>query len=428
MNLSFSQQLKAATIDSVAGLFKSRKMLVMFLLGYSSGLPLMLTASSLTLWYKESGISIKDIGLLTLVALPYTIKYLWSPIIDRISFKYLGHRKGWILLMQILLIFCVFLLSQFSPVQSPLIIAWIALAICFFSATQDIAINAYQTEVLNEDERALGSAVSVLGYRVAMMVTGALLLIFVQYFDNDWQKGMLVLLPFFVIAITGTFLAQEAQVRNQPKTFADAVILPFYDFFTRRGFGVAIAVLLVIIFYKFGDALAFSLNTVFFSELGFDKTTIALSYKTNALVFTVIGLVLGGMLAKGFGLFRTFLVFSLMMATANLMYMWLAFVGQNYYLMVISVAVEYMVGAMGTAVLVAMIMSLVNKSFSATQFAVLSSIDSLGRVLVGPLAGNIQANWGWEVLFFSSFLIGVMVTCGIWLARRHIMLMADLHG
>jgi PAT family beta-lactamase induction signal transducer AmpG len=217
-------------------------------------------------------------------------------------------------------------------------------------------------------------------------------------------------------------------VRNQPKTFADAVILPFYDFFTRRGFGVAIAVLLVIIFYKFGDALAFSLNTVFFSELGFDKTTIALSYKTNALVFTVIGLVLGGMLAKGFGLFRTFLVFSLMMATANLMYMWLAFVGQNYYLMVISVAVEYMVGAMGTAVLVAMIMSLVNKSFSATQFAVLSSIDSLGRVLVGPLAGNIQANWGWEVLFFSSFLIGIMVTCGIWLARRHIMLMADLHG
>jgi PAT family beta-lactamase induction signal transducer AmpG len=134
------------------------------------------------------------------------------------------------------------------------------------------------------------------------------------------------------------------------------------------------------------------------------------------------------MLAKGFGLFRTFLVFSLMMATANLMYMWLAFVGQNYYLMVISVAVEYMVGAMGTAVLVAMIMSLVNKSFSATQFAVLSSIDSLGRVLVGPLAGNIQANWGWEVLFFSSFLIGIMVTCGIWLARRHIMLMADLHG
>ena len=226
----------------------------------------------------------------------------------------------------------------------------------------------------------------------------------------------------------GTFLAKEASVDNRPKTFADAVVLPFYDFFTRRGFSVAVVVLLIIIFYKFSDALAFSLNTVFFAELGFDKVTIAVSYKTNALIFTFIGLVLGGMLAKGFGLFRTFLIFSFMMAAANLMYMWLAFEGKNYYLMVISVAVEYMVGAMGTAVLVAMIMSLVNKSFSATQFAVLSSIDSLGRVFVGPLAGNVQAGYGWEILFLLSFILGCIVTLGIWLARKQIILMANLHG
>ncbi|WP_224728211.1 AmpG family muropeptide MFS transporter [Cysteiniphilum sp. JM-1] len=424
----FSQQLKAATIDSIAGLFKSRKMLVMFILGYSSGLPLMLTASSLTYWYHEAGVSIQDIGLLTLVALPYTVKYLWSPVIDRISFKYFGRRKGWILLMQLLLIVCVFLLSQFSPAQSPLIIAGIALAICFFSATQDIAINAYQTEVLDEDERALGSSISVLGYRVAMMVTGAFLLIMVKYFDNNWQTGIFALIPFFAVAMIGTFLARETTVDNRPKTFADAVVLPFYDFFTRRGFAVAVVMLLIIVFYKFSDALAFSLNTVFFAELGFDKVTIAVSYKTNALIFTFIGLVLGGMLAKGFGLFRTFLLFSFMMAAANLMYMWLAFEGKNYYLMVISVAVEYMVGAMGTAVLVAMIMSLVNKSFSATQFAVLSSIDSLGRVLVGPLAGNVQAGYGWEMLFLLSFILGCIVTFGIWLARKQIILMANLHG
>ncbi|WP_440616597.1 AmpG family muropeptide MFS transporter [Cysteiniphilum sp. 6C5] len=425
---SFSQQLKAATVDSITGLFKNRKMLVMFILGYSSGLPLMLTASSLTYWYHEAGISIQDIGLLTLVALPYTIKYLWSPVIDQVNLKFLGRRKSWILLMQLLLIVCVFLLSQFSPTQSPLIIAGIALAICFFSATQDIAINAYQTEVLDEDERALGSSISVLGYRVAMMVTGAFLLIMVKYFDNNWQTGIFALIPFFAVAMVGTFLAKEASVDNRPKTFADAVVLPFYDFFTRRGFAVAIVVLLIIIFYKFSDALAFSLNTVFFAELGFDKVTIAVSYKTNALVFTFIGLVLGGMLAKGFGLFRTFLVFGFMMAAANLMYMWLAFEGKNYYLMVISVAVEYMVGAMGTAVLVAMIMSLVNKSFSATQFAVLSSIDSLGRVLVGPLAGNVQASYGWEILFLLSFILGCIVTFGIWLARKQIILMANLHA
>lgn len=423
----FSQQLKVATIDSIVSLFKSRKMLVMFILGYSSGLPLTLPAS-MGLWYFDEGISVKSIGLLTLVALPYTIKYLWSPVIDRISFKYLGRRKGWIFLMQLLLILCVFLMSQFSPAQSPLIIASIALAVCFFSATQDIAINAYQTEVLDEDERALGSSVSVFGYRVGMLGTGALLLIMVEYFNNNWQQGILALIPFFAVAIIGTFLAKETNVDNRPKTFANAVVLPFYDFFTRRGFAVALIVLLIIIFYKFSDALAFSLNTVFFASLGFDKLTIAVSYKTNALIFTFVGLVLGGMLAKGFGLFRTFLVFSFMMAAANLMYMWLAFEGENYYLMVISVAVEYMVGAMGTAVLVAMIMSLVNKSFSATQFAVLSSIDSLGRVLVGPLAGNVQAAWGWEMLFLLSFILGCIVTFGIWLARKQIILMANLHA
>ncbi|WP_420810630.1 AmpG family muropeptide MFS transporter [Fastidiosibacter lacustris] len=426
--MNFSTQLKAATIDSIKGILTSRKMLVMFLLGYSSGLPLMLTASSLLLWYKEAGISIQDIGLLSLVAIPYTIKYLWSPVIDRISFKYLGRRKGWILLMQLILIFCVFLLSQFSPSSSPVMIAIIALAICFFSATQDIAINAYQTEILNEDERALGSSVSVLGYRVAMMVTGALLLIIVEYFDNNWNKGMQALIPFFTIGLLGTLLAKEAKVTNQPKTFVDAVILPFYDFFTRRGIWVATVMLLIIVFYKFSDALAFSLNTVFFSELGFDKTTIAVSYKFNALIFTFIGLVLGGMLAKGFGLFRTFLWLSVLMATANLMYMWLALIGKSYYLMVLSVAIEYMIGAMGTAVLVAMIMSLVNKSFSATQFAVLSSIDSLGRVLVGPMAGWIQTHWGWSALFFVSFAIGIAIAFGIWRARRQIMLMANLHG
>ena len=426
--VSFTQQLKATTVDSFVAVFSSRKMLVMFILGYSSGLPLMLTASSLTYWYHEAGIRIQDIGLLTLVALPYTIKYLWSPVVDRITFKYLGRRKGWILLMQLLLIVSVFSLSCFSPAQSPFIIASIALAICFFSATQDIAINAYQTEVLEEDERALGSSVSVLGYRIAMVVTGALLLLMVEYFDNNWQKGIFALIPFFVIAILGTILAKEVKINNQPKTFADAVSLPFYDFFTRRGFMVAVVVLLIIVFYKFSDALAFSLNTVFFAELGFDKTTIAISYKSNALIFTFIGLVIGGMLAKGFGLFRTFLIFSLMMAMANLMYMWLAYEGKNYYLMVSSVAVEYMVGAMGTAVLVAMIMSLVNKSFSATQFAVLSSIDSLGRVLVGPLAGNIQASFGWETLFFISFLLGVLISYAIWLARKQIIVMANLHS
>ncbi|WP_119344735.1 AmpG family muropeptide MFS transporter [Facilibium subflavum] len=425
--MTFLQQLKVSMVDSVVGIFKSRKMLVMFLLGYSSGLPLMLTASSLLLWYYESGIEVKDIGLLSLVALPYTVKYLWSPIVDRFSSKRFGRRKGWIYAMQFALLASVFSLSLFSPAKSPFVIAFIALLICFFSATQDIAINAYQTEILKEDERALGSAISVLGYRVGMLVTGALLLIFVQHFDNQWRLGILSLLPFFAVGIFGTILAKEVEIENKPKTLYDAVVLPFYEFFTRKSIFIAIIALIIIIFYKFSDALAFSLNTVFFASLGFDKTMIAVSYKFNALIFTFLGLVIGGMLAKGFGLFRTFVAFSVAMACANLMYLWLALVGKSYVLMVASVAIEYMVGAMGTAVLVAMIMSLVNKRFSATQFAILSSIDSLGRVLVGPLAGNIQQSYGWASLFFVSFVIGMCVTLLIWLCKKQLINMAELH-
>lgn len=425
--MSFLEHLKIAFVDSFLGIFQSRKMLVMFLLGYSSGLPLMLTASSMMLWYHDNGIAIKDIGLLSLVAFPYTIKYLWSPLIDRFTIKGFSRRKGWIFAMQVALFSCVFALSFFSPATAPLTIAFIAFLICFFSATQDIAINAYQTEVLQEDERALGSAVSILGYRIGMLVTGALLLILVQYFSNQWRVGILWMLPFFAIAFLGTLLAQkEAVIQNPPRTVYEAVILPFQEFFTRKTIRVTAVILVVIIFYKFGDALAFSLNTVFFSALGFDKTTIAVSFKSNALIFTIIGVVVGGMMAKGFGIFRTFLAFSFLMACANLMYLWLALVGKSYTLMVASVAIEYFVGAMGTALLVAMIMSLVNKRFSATQFAVLSSIDSLGRVFVGPLAGNIQEFYGWPVLFFMSFAIGIIVSIVIWFFRKQIMLMADL--
>ena len=154
--MSFLQSLKSATVDSIVGIFTGRKMLVMFLLGYSSGLPLMLTASSLMLWYSDAGISIKEIGLLSLVALPYTIKYLWSPFVDRFSIKWIGRRKSWIYAMQFLLILSLIALSLLSPDKAPLTMAVIAFLICFFSATQDIAINAYQAEVLDEDERALG--------------------------------------------------------------------------------------------------------------------------------------------------------------------------------------------------------------------------------------------------------------------------------
>lgn len=413
-------------MDKILAPFRQSKMFSMLILGYASGLPLMLTASSLLLWYKDSGIDTQSISLLTLIAIPYTFKYLWAPFLDKIKIPGLGRRKGWILLTQISLILLIALMSRFSPANHPFFIAFIGFLICFVSATQDIAINAYQTEVLEESERALGNAIAVMGYRIGMIVTGSIALIIADRLNNNWNLTWLMILPFFIICQLYTLILKETKQSDSPKSFKEAFTVPFIEFFTRKGVTTAAIILTIIVVYKLADAIAFSLNTIFFVDIGFDKTTIALSYKAFSLVATISGLVFGGLVAKKIGVYKSFLYFSIIMACANLMYVALAIVGKNYYLMVSSVAVEYFCGAMGTAILVAMIMSLVNLKFSATQFAILSSIDSLGRVLVGPLAGYMQTNYNWEGLFIFSFIIGMVVSLFIYIFRQRIKEMAKL--
>lgn len=413
-------------VDKILAPFKQSKMFSMLILGYASGLPLMLTASSLLLWYKDSGIDTQSISLLTLIAIPYTFKYLWAPFLDKISIPGLGRRKGWILLTQISLILLIALMSRFSPANSPFLIAFIGFLICFVSATQDIAINAYQTEILDESERALGNAIAVMGYRIGMIVTGSIVLIIADKLNDNWNLTWLMILPFFIICPLYTLILKETHKSGSPKSFKEAFTVPFIEFFTRKGVATAIIILLLIIVYKLADAIAFSLNTIFFVDIGFDKTTIAVSYKFFSLAATISGLIFGGLVAKKIGVYKSFLYFSILMACANLMYVALAIVGKNYYLMVSSVAVEYFCGAMGTAILVAMIMSLINLKFSATQFAILSSIDSLGRVLVGPLAGYIQTHYSWSWLFIFSFMVGIVVSLLIYLFRQRIKEMARL--
>lgn len=420
------QHTKPTFIEKLMAPFRNSKMFSMLILGYASGLPLMLTASSLLLWYRDSGIDTQKIAFLTLIALPYTVKYLWAPFLDKVSIPGLGRRKGWILLTQVALILLIALMSRFSPATSPLFIAFIGFLICFVSATQDIAINAYQTEVLTEHERALGNAVNVMGYRIGMIVTGSIVLIIADKLNNNWNLTWLMILPFFMICPLYTLILKETPQSIIPKSFREAFTDPFIEFFTRKNIFTASLILIIIIVYKLADAIAFSLNTIFFVDLGFDKTTIAVSYKAFSLAATISGLIFGGLVAKKIGVYRSFLNFSILMACANLTYVALAIVGKNYYLMVSSVAVEYFFGAMGTAILVAMIMSLVNLKFSATQFAILSSIDSMGRVFVGPLAGYIQSHYNWEGLFIFSFIIGMLVSLVIYIFRKQIKNMASL--
>ena len=425
--MHFLSEIKLATTESFKAIFTSRKMLVMFLLGFSSGLPLLLTMSTLTLWYAQYNISIQDIGFLSLIAFPYAFKFLWAPLIDRYTLPFLGRRRGWIFAMQLCMMATIITVSFYTPESHAFLIAGICVVLCFFSATQDIAINAYQADILLENERALGGAVSVLGYRVAMFTSGSVALFIASY--TSWNIAYLSMAGFMLIGVVGVFIAPspESSATNIPKNLLHAVVLPFKEFFTRLSFKSALLVLAIIVIYKLGDALAFSLNSVFFLKgLGFSLIEIGIAYKTNALIAAILGSIVGGIIITRIGVYKGILYFSVIMACANLMYLLLALVGKSYVLMSISVAVEYFAGGLGTAAFIALLLSLCNQSFSATQFAIFSSIDSLGRIFLGPLAGFTVENYSWAMLFFLSFVIGIITTAIIYLAKKPLCKMGNL--
>ncbi|MFT6836411.1 MAG: PAT family beta-lactamase induction signal transducer AmpG [Francisellaceae bacterium] len=421
-------KIKEACIENFKTIFSSRIMLTMFLLGFSSGLPRMLVASTFIIWFTKYGVSVESIGLLTLILFPYTVKFLWSPLIDRYALPWFDRRKSWILITQILLITLIGSLSFLSPNKEMLLIAIIGLLVSITSATQDIAFNAYQVEILNEDDRAIGASISSLGYRVAMYCMSTIIIFIVV--ATNWHIAFLAITSLMLIGIVGTYIAPKTNklLSHCPPSLYQAVILPFKEYFSRDTFFACIFVILIIIIYKLGDSLAFSLNSYFFlSYLHFSLIDIAIAYKTSALIFSLTGLVIGGLIVKKIGIYKGFLWFSLLMACANLMYLLLAIVGKSYILMVVAVAVEYFVGSMGSAVLVAFLLSLCNKSFSATQFALFSSIDTIGSVFIGPFAGWTAGALGWVWLFFFSFIIGIITTGLIFLGKKQICRIANLH-
>jgi PAT family beta-lactamase induction signal transducer AmpG len=421
------KKLKEIFIDSFKTIFSSRKMLTMFLLGFSSGLPFMLVGSTYVIWFTKYDISVETVGWLTVLTFPYTIKFLWSPIVDRYALPFFNRRKSWIFIAQLSLILLISFLSTLKPNENLVLIAVIGFMVSITSATQDIAINAYQVEILNEDERAIGASISSLGYRLAMFCMSTVILFIVV--ASNWHIAFIITSSLMVIGILGTIVAPSQTIATyQPHNLFEAIVMPFREFFSRDSFWACMFIIFITIVYKLGDSLAFSLNSYFFlNGLHFTLIDIAIAYKTSALIFSLSGMIIGGLIVKKIGIYRGFIWFSLLMACANLMYVLLALVGKSYVLMVISVAVEYFVGSMGSAVLVAFLLSLCNKAYSATQFALFSSIDSIGRVFIGPFAGWTAGSLGWAWLFTFSFMIGLLTTWFIYLGRHHILRIADIH-
>ncbi|VVC76131.1 hypothetical protein AQUSIP_14360 [Aquicella siphonis] len=387
---------------STSKMLMNPRLLAILAFGFASGLPLSLTGATLQAWFTEANVNLKTIGILSLLGIPYTLKFLWAPLMDHYGFTALGKRKTWIMLMQLALVIMLFVLSQMDPAVQAGSMGIAALAIAFFSASQDISINAYTTDVLTSDERGLGAAYTVFAYRIALLVSGGLALIYADYFG--WEKTYECMALLMLLAMIPAYFAprpQEAAVSAQ--NLYQTTRLSLVDLLKRDKM---ILLLLFIILYKFGDALALSLITNFLLHgLGFTLTEVGLAYKIVSFVAMILGGFAGGILMTRWNIYYALLVFGLAQAFSNLTFAVLAYAGKSFVLMAASVFIENFCSGLSTAALLAFMMSLCDRRYTASQFALLSAVASIGRVFLGPLAALMVENLGWVQFYIWSFVL-----------------------
>lgn len=383
----------------------NRRVAAIGMLGFAAGLPLALSDSTLQAWLTVSGVDVATIGVFSLVGLPYVLKFLWAPLLDRYQPGWPGRRRDWILAAQAVLVVLLAAAGLLDIARDSLpLLGALALLIAFTSATQDVAIDAYRSDVLNSAERGFGAAVFVAGYRVAMLVAGAGALLLADRYG--FAEVYLLMAALMVLGMVGTVIAPDLP-RNvvAPETLRAAVLEPLRDFFQRDG---AVTLLWIVFLYKLGDAFAGRLTTNFLlSELGFTLSEVGAIYKGLGLAATLAGALFGGAMMFKLGLYRALFGFAWLQAATNLGFCALALIGKSYVAMITAVAMENLTGGMGTAAFVALLMAACNARYSATQFALLTAIASIGRVLAGPPAGLLVQTWGWPIFFFLTFLIAL---------------------
>ncbi len=386
--------------------FQSRKIASLLLLGVASGLPLFLTSKTLQAWMTVEGVDLANIGLFSLVGLPYSLKFLWSPLMDRFVPPFLGRRRGWLVIMQVLLTLAIAFMALQNPKQALELVAINALLIAFLSASQDIVCDAYRTDILTEREMGAGAAVFVLGYRISLLLTGSIALILADRIP--WQMVYLCLSGLMLLTVGFTFFAPEpADDTHIPANLRDAIILPFQEFIQRSGIIRALLILLFITLYKLGDAFVNNMATPFLLQTGFTQTEIGAIQGGMGLIATIIGALLGGALLSKWGINRSLWIFGGLQAISNLSYFILAQLGQNQPFMVLAINIENFCGGLGTAAFIAFLMSLCNHKFSATQYALFSSLLAVSRdILVAP-SGVLAKNIGWSWFFAFTIMAAI---------------------
>ncbi len=391
------------------------KMLAILLLGAASGFPNQITESSLQAWLKDTGASNTVIGILTYVALPYLLKPLWAPLVDRYTLPFLGRRRGWILAMQVALAVAIALFAIQDPAQHLAPFAVCAFAIVFFSATQDIAYDAYRTDVTLPSERGLAAAAVNLGYRTAAYFASAFSLIAADYFG--WRVAFLVLATVMLAFCIATVRAPSSHNQYQPRSLSESVRDPLRQLLSSPG---ALALIAVVLLFKLGDAFANKLFTPFMMDVGFSKREIGAIVKALFTVSSLGGSLLGGIFMVRLGLLRSMLAFGLLQALSNLIYCVLAVSGKSYAVMAVAVVIEHVAAAMGNIALVALIMAMCDVRYSAFQYALLSALALLPRYSLGYPAGWVADHGGWYVYYVASFALALPGLLCVWLNRRRI--------
>jgi MFS transporter, PAT family, beta-lactamase induction signal transducer AmpG len=392
-------------VQSLLQVFGSRKMAALILLGFSSGLPLFLTSKTLQAWMTVENVDLTAIGLFSLVGVPYSLKFLWSPLLDWFTLPFLGRRRGWLITIQIGLLIAIACMALQQPKQALQLLAINAVAIAFLSATQDIAADAYRTDVLEPLEMGAGAAVFVLGYRIALLLTGSLALILADRIA--WSSVYLLMSVGMALGIIATLLAPEPKEVNPPASLTDAVILPFGEFIQRQGVVQALLTLLFIVLYKLGDSFVNNMSTPFLLQTGFTQTDIGAIQGGMGLIATIVGTLAGGAFLSKIGLNRSLWVFGALQAVSNLAYLILAQVGKNYQVLILTINIENFCAGLGTAAFVAFLMNMCNPRYSATQYALLSSFMAVSRdILVAP-AGSLAKSTGWPLFFVISIFAAV---------------------
>jgi PAT family beta-lactamase induction signal transducer AmpG len=398
---------------SVLAVLLTRRMLICVFTGFSSGLPLFILLNLLPAWLKTEGLSLQAIGALTLVQIPYTWKFLWSPLLDRYALPLLGRRRGWMFATQIGLLAAIPAFGWLSPQSDIGLVVLASVTLAFLSATQDIVLDAYRRELLEEGELGLGNAVHVNAYKIAGLVPGSLSLILADHLP--WLQVFLITALFMLPGMVMTLLVREPAIAaGSPRTLREAVIEPFREFMQRNGWREAAFVLAFIFLYKLGDSMCTALATPFYLEMGFSKSDIGLVAKHAGLWPSVIGGLLGGLWMVRLGINRALWIFGLVQLLAILGFAWLAWLGPHAQIeaaqrlqLALVIGLEALGVGLGTAAFVAFIARTTHPAYTATQFALFTSLMAVPRTFINASTGWLVTQMGWTGFFLLCTVLAV---------------------